>query len=53
MATYGPPRTPAWPSRVVALEYGGESIELRVEDLLSLRTAVDGVLEAFGIEDNA
>jgi len=26
------------------------SIEIRFEDLLSLRTAVDGVLEAFGVK---
>jgi hypothetical protein len=34
----------------VAIEYGAHSIEIRVEDLLSLRKAIDGLLEVFGVE---
>lgn len=34
----------------VMVEYGAHSIEIRFEDLLSLRTAVDGVLDAFGVK---
>ena len=34
----------------VNVEYGAQSIELHVEDLLSLRRAVDGLLKAFGLE---
>jgi hypothetical protein len=31
------------------VEYGAHSIETQLRDLLSLRTAVDGLLDAFGI----
>jgi hypothetical protein len=32
----------------VMIESGAQSLEIHVEDLLSLRTAVDGLLDAFG-----
>jgi len=32
---------------MVSVEYGAQHIEIRVEDLPSLMTAIDGVLEAF------
>jgi hypothetical protein len=35
----------------VVIEYGlGGDIEMRVEDLLPLRKAIDGLLEVFGLE---
>lgn len=37
----------------VNVEYGSESIEIRFDDLLSLRRAIDGLLEVFGNEDDA
>ena len=40
------------PEPLVSLEYGGggNSLELKVEDLLPLRQAIDGLLGVFGIE---
>ena len=37
----------------VSLEYGGTSLDMKVEDLLPLRKAVDGLLEVFGVEAGA
>jgi hypothetical protein len=34
----------------VAIEYGSSSIHIKVEDLLSLRSAVDGLLKTLGVE---
>ena len=34
----------------MVIEYGAQSIEIRFEDLPSLRTAIDGVLDAFGVK---
>lgn len=34
----------------VCIEYVGGEIELKVDDLLPLRKAIDGLLEVFGVE---
>jgi hypothetical protein len=48
VATFGDSELDDQPT--VAIELGARSIELRVEDLLSLRKAVDGLLQTFGVE---
>lgn len=35
---------------MVAVEYGSNSLTMKVEDLLPLRNAIDGLLEVFSFE---